>query len=105
MGYDEDAEEDAIEEEEDDSYLHEFREPSVYRQSAEASGTILHPYDRSGSFRIDQTALEEEVQELLYAFRRFNLRRVKRRRERVELGTLESERATEAERRAACFWR
>jgi len=105
-GYDEDAEEDAIEEEEDgeldslDSHLHEFREPSVYRQSEEASGTVLPTHDGLGSFRIDQTAMGEEVQEHLYAFERFNPRKVKRRRESVELGILEleTERAAEAER-------
>jgi hypothetical protein len=106
-GYDEDAEDNAIEEEEEDgeldsldSHLHEFREPSVYRQSVEASGTVLPTHDGLGSFRIDQTAMGEEVQEHLYAFERFNPRRVKRRRESMELGTLEleSERAAEAER-------
>jgi hypothetical protein len=42
----------------------------------------------------------EDVQEHLYAFERYNPRRVKRRRQSVELGTLEleSERAAEAER-------
>jgi hypothetical protein len=108
-GYDEDVEEDAVEEEEEeedgeldslDSHLHEFREPSVYRQSAEASGTVLPTHDGLGSFRIDQTAMGEEVQEHLYAFERFNPRSVKRRRESVELGMLELEveRAAEAER-------
>jgi hypothetical protein len=103
-GYDEDVEEVVEEEEEDgeldslDSHLHEFREPSLYRQSGEASGTVLPTHDGLGSFRLDQ--MGEEVQEHLYAFERFNPRRVKRRRESVELGMLEleSERAAEAER-------
>ena len=108
-GYDEGSEhtEGAIEEEEEDgeldsldSHLHEFRsEPSVYRQG-EASGTVLPTHDGLGSFRVDQTAMGEDVQEHLYAFERYNPRRVKRRRESVELGMLEleSERAAEAER-------
>lgn len=109
-GYDEGSEqtEGAIEEEEEDgeldsldSHLHEFRsEPSVYRQQGEASGTVLPTHDGLGSFRVDQTAMGEDVQEHLYAFERYNPRRVKRRRESVELGMLEleSERAAEAER-------
>lgn len=105
-----DRSEDAIEEEEEedgeldslDSHLHEFRtEPSVYREGAERSGTVLPTHDGLGSFRIDQTAMGEEVQAHLYAFERFNPRRmsVKRRREE-ELGLPfeESERAAEAER-------
>ncbi|KAE8444802.1 hypothetical protein EG329_014262 [Mollisiaceae sp. DMI_Dod_QoI] len=86
-----------------DSHLHEFRaEPSVYRQvlSGETSGTILPTHDGLGSFRLDQTVMGEEVQEHLYAFERFNPRRVKRRRESLELGMLEleNERAAETER-------
>ncbi|KAN0108647.1 hypothetical protein V8E51_008389 [Hyaloscypha variabilis] len=104
-GYDEDGE-DAVEEEEEDgeldsldSHLHEFREPSLYRQG-EASGTVLPTHDGLGSFRLDQIGMGEEVQEHLYAFERFNPRRVKRRRESIELGMLEleTERAAEAER-------
>ena len=109
-GYNEGSEqtEGVIEEEEEDgeldsldSHLHEFRsEPSVYRHEGEASGTVLPTHDGLGSFRLDQTAMGEDVQEHLYAFERYNPRRVKRRRESVELGTLEleSDRAAEAER-------
>ena len=109
-GYDEGSEhtEGVIEEEEEDgeldsldSHLHEFRsELSVYRQEGEASGTVLPTHDGLGSFRVDQTAMGEDVQEHLYAFERYNPRRVKRRRESVELGMLELEieRAAEAER-------
>lgn len=85
-----------------DSHLHEFRaDPSVYGPSGEASGTVLPTHDGLGGFRLDQTAMDEEVQEHLYAFERFNPRRVvKRRRESLELGMLELEndRAAEAER-------
>jgi len=103
-GYDEASEhtEGAIEEEEEDgeldsldSHLHEFRsEPSVYRAEGEASGTVLPTHDGLGSFRVDQTAMGEEVQEHLYAFERFNPRRVKRRRQSVELGLLEVDERT-----------
>jgi hypothetical protein len=108
--YDDDGEasENALEDDEEDgeldsldSHLHEFRaDPSVYGPNGEASGTVLPTHDGLGSFRLDQTAMDEEVQEHLYAFERFNPRRVKRRRESLELGMLEleNERAAEAER-------
>lgn len=109
-GYDETSNsahtEAAIEEEEEDgeldsldSHLHEFRtEPSVYR--GEGDATVLPTHDGLGSFRVDQTVMGEEVQQHLYAFERFNPRRVKRRRESVEMGIfeVESDRAAEAER-------
>ena len=99
--------EEEVEEEEDgeldslDSHLHEFRsEPSVYRQEGEASGSVLPTHDGLGSFRVDQTAMGEHIQEHLYAFERFNPRKVKRRRDSIEIGVLEleNERAAEAER-------
>ncbi len=104
--------EEAIEEEEEDdgeldsldSHLIDFRaEPSVYReerQGGEISGTVLPTHDGLGSFRLDHTNMGEEVQEQLYAFERFNPRRVKRRRESLELGMLEleDEKAADAER-------
>lgn len=108
--YDETSEhtEAALEEEEDgeldslDSHLHEFRtEPSVYRErEGEASGTVLPTHDGLGSFRVDQTMMGEDVQQQLYAFEQFNPRRVKRRRESVEVGLFEidNERGAELER-------
>ncbi|KAL5324822.1 hypothetical protein ACEPPN_005940 [Leptodophora sp. 'Broadleaf-Isolate-01'] len=111
----EEGSEEAIDEEDGeldslDSHLHEFRaEPSVYRESqrGEASGTVLPTHDGLGSFRLDQTAMGEDVQEHLYAFERYNPRRVKRRRESLEIGILEEgERAAEAERtRRIEMWR
>ncbi|KAH7390419.1 hypothetical protein BKA64DRAFT_123294 [Cadophora sp. MPI-SDFR-AT-0126] len=109
----EEGSEEAIDEEDGeldslDSHLHEFRaEPSVYRESGEASGTVLPTHDGLGSFRLDQTAMGEDVQEHLYAFERYNPRRVKRRRESLEMGILEEgERAAEAERtRRIEMWR
>ncbi|KAH7311819.1 hypothetical protein BKA65DRAFT_155921 [Rhexocercosporidium sp. MPI-PUGE-AT-0058] len=111
----EEGSEEAIDEEDGeldslDSHLHEFRtEPSVYRESqrGEASGTVLPTHDGLGSFRLDQTAMGEDVQEHLYAFERFNPRRVKRRRESLEIGILEEgERAVEVDRtRRIEMWR
>lgn len=83
-----------------DSHLHQFgQDHSVYGPSGEVSGTVLPTHDGLGSFRLDQ-AMDDEVQEHLYAFERFNPRRVKRRRESLELGMLEleNERAAEVER-------
>ncbi|RDW79897.1 hypothetical protein BP6252_04535 [Coleophoma cylindrospora] len=74
-----------------DSHLHEFRtEPSIYnRRQSNSAGPVLPTHDGLGSFRVDQTTMGEEVQEHLYAFERYNPRRVKRRRESLELGALE----------------
>jgi hypothetical protein len=106
-GYEEGYSEDAIEEEEEedgeldslDSHLHEFRsEPSVWRgngeREMEKSGTVLPTHDGLGGFRMT----ENVVQEHLYAFERFNPRRVKRRREGEGILDEESERAAEVER-------
>ncbi|EPE35314.1 hypothetical protein GLAREA_11013 [Glarea lozoyensis ATCC 20868] len=105
--------EEAIEEEEEDgeldsldSHLHEFRaEPSVYRSSGvkengEASQSVLPTHDGLGSFRVDQPMNDQDVQDQLYAFEKYNPRRVKRRRESLELGQMEldSDRAVEVER-------
>jgi hypothetical protein len=96
----EDAELDSL-----DSHLHAFRqEPSVYRHVQDEGlkssvNPVLPTHDGLGSFRIDESA-REGVQEHLYAFERYNPRKVKRRRESLELGALElqDEKATEAER-------
>lgn len=108
--YDEASEqtEEAIDEEEDgeldslDSHLHEFREPSIYRggREGEASGTVLPTHDGLGSFRVDQTAMGDDVQQHLYSFERYNPRRVKRRRPSEDLGVLEpeSDRSVDMER-------
>jgi hypothetical protein len=114
-GYEEDASEHTetiIEEEEDgeldslDSHLHEFRaETSAFRESSTENINVggipvLPTHDGLGSFRIDRTAMGEGIQEHLYAFERFNPRRIKRRRESFELGqmALENERMVEHER-------
>ncbi|KAG9238448.1 hypothetical protein BJ875DRAFT_48726 [Amylocarpus encephaloides] len=100
-GEEEDGELDSL-----DSHLHEFgQEPSVYRpsglrESGELSNTVLPTHDGLGSFRIDRTMMGEDVQEQLYAFEQYNPRRVKRRREGLEIGQLEleNERAAGADR-------
>lgn len=89
-----------------DSHLHEFRaEPGTFREPFgedlnASSNPVLPTHDGLGSFRIDQTAMGDGVQEHLYAFERYNPRRIKRRRESLELGqmTLENERLVEHER-------
>jgi len=114
-GYEEDVSEHTeamIEEEEDgeldslDSHLHEFRaETSAFRElpteDVNLGGIpVLPTHDGLGSFRIDRTVMGEGVQEHLYTFERYNPRRVKRRRESLELGqmALENENMLEHEK-------
>jgi len=114
-GYEEDASEHTeaiIEEEEDgeldslDSHLHEFRaETSAFRESSTEDMNVggipvLPTHDGLGSFRIDRMAVGEGIQEHLYAFEQYNPRRIKRRRESLELGqmALENESIFEHER-------
>ncbi|KAM3075149.1 hypothetical protein ACMFMG_007397 [Clarireedia jacksonii] len=85
-----------------DSHLHEFRtEPSVYRQDddGDGEGPVLPKHDGLGSFRVDG-AMGDDVQQHLYAFELYNPKRVKRRRESLEIGemALENERLAEMER-------
>ncbi|WYZ41572.1 hypothetical protein EsH8_V_000467 [Colletotrichum jinshuiense] len=75
-----------------DSHLPEFRTvPSLYTQSAGVGAAqnlpVLPAHDGLGSFRLDSP----EVQEQIYAFERFNPKRVRRRRESLELAQLEME--------------
>jgi hypothetical protein len=87
-----------------DSHLHEFgTEPSVYR--GETSRTVLPTHDGLGSFRGDRTSMGPEVQEHLYSFERYNPRRVKRRRESVEISFLEEEAAETERTRRVEKWR
>lgn len=77
-----------------DSHLHAFRaEPSMYRHgldiAQDSAGTVLPTHDGLGSFRVDQTAMGEAVQEHLYSFERYNPRRVKRRRQSMDLETVD----------------
>ncbi|KFY36357.1 hypothetical protein V494_05077 [Pseudogymnoascus sp. VKM F-4513 (FW-928)] len=70
-----------------DSHLLEFRAESAYGDA----NPVLPTHDGLGSFRLDGTTMGEGVQEQLYAFERFNPRRIRRRRESLELGQRELE--------------
>lgn len=80
-----------------DSHLPDF----IHQGALHQSTTILPGHDGLGSFRVDSRALAADMQEQMYQFERYNPRRVKRRRESLELGqlALESEEAQEAARR------
>lgn len=109
-GYDDNSE--AVEDEEEDGEgedgeldsldenLHEFgyRTELSAERSGEQSGTVLPTHDGLGSFRLDQTTMGDGVQEHLYAFERFNPRRVVKRRRESEIIGEEEERAVEAAR-------
>lgn len=114
--YSEPAESDLLEEDEAieddaeldslDSHLPEFLNRG--QQGGFQSTTILPAHDGLGSFRIDTQGLSTEMQETMYQFERYNPRRIKRRRESLELGqlALEGEEAHEAaQRRRIEEWR
>lgn len=94
--------EDAIVEDEDDgeldsldSHLHEFGADSGYRETARnaqaSTNPVLPTHDGLGSFRLNRTAMGDGVQEHLYEFERYNPRRIKRRKESLDIGQLELE--------------
>ncbi|KAJ2971283.1 hypothetical protein NUW58_g9460 [Xylaria curta] len=87
---------DAVEEEDDaeldslDSHLPEFRStPDSY--AVPHAAHVLPAHDGLGSFRLEQEGMGADVQNRLYAFEQYNPRRVKRRRESIDLvrGVLE----------------
>lgn len=80
-----------------DSHLPDF----IHQGGLQQSTTILPGHDGLGSFRLDNRTLAADMQEQMYQFERYNPRRVKRRRESLELGqlALENEEAQEAARR------
>jgi len=87
---DEDTTEDDAELDSLDSHLPDFRSlPNAYH--LHASATVLPTHDGLGSFRIDSTAVGSEMQDHIYAFERFNPRRLKRRRDGFEAGHLHLE--------------
>lgn len=97
-------EDDAIEDDAEfdslDSHLPDFLHRG--QQGGNTQSTTIFPgHDGLGSFRLDTQGLATEMQETIYQFERYNPRRVKRRRESLELGqlALESEEAQEADRR------
>ncbi|OIW23537.1 hypothetical protein CONLIGDRAFT_649567 [Coniochaeta ligniaria NRRL 30616] len=98
----EDAELDSL-----DSHLPDFRSlPSPYSQLSSQQQAVPHTvpvlpgHDGLGSFQLDTQAISSDVQEQLYAFERFNPRRIKRRRESLDLAqqALEQEDAQQADR-------
>lgn len=88
-------EDDAVEDDAEldslDSHLADFTQ----------STPIVPGHDGLGSFRLDTRMLSADMQEQMYQFERYNPRRVKRRRESMELGqlALEQEEAQDAARR------
>ena len=97
---DEDAAEDDAELDSLDSHLPDFRSNPNAHGRFHASTTVLPGHDGLGSFRLDITAMDSEMQDHIYAFERYNPRRVKRRRGSFDLTPLEleSEQAQEADR-------
>jgi len=91
-----------------DSHLPEFLSiPNPYSQQ-DSPIPVLPTHDGLGSFRRDSTAVTAEMQQHMYAFERYNPRRVKRRRENLDLAQLqlEDERVQEMERnRRVEVWR
>lgn len=76
-----------------DSHLPDFRAvPNDHSHGFSQSIPILPTHDGLGSFRLDNQAMGSEMQDRIYAFEQFNPRRVKRRRESLELAQLEIER-------------
>ncbi|RKF53738.1 hypothetical protein GcM3_216044 [Golovinomyces cichoracearum] len=73
-----------------DSHLPEFRnEPYAHSNSGPGPcGTILPTHDGLGSFRLDSTKTDNEAQQNLYGFERFNPRQVKMRNESAKLDLL-----------------
>ncbi|KAJ9141666.1 hypothetical protein NKR23_g7684 [Pleurostoma richardsiae] len=70
-----------------DSHLPDFRAQNsqVFTQASQ----ILPAHDGLGSFRIDVPGTESEMQDRMFAFERFNPRRIKRRRESLGLARLD----------------
>ncbi|KAI0479811.1 hypothetical protein F4859DRAFT_450607 [Xylaria cf. heliscus] len=93
---------DTVDEEDDDgeldsldSHLPEFRStPDLYMSSEVAAHSthVLPAHDGLGSFRLEQEGMGIDIQNRLYSFEQYNPRRIKRRRESVELAPGELER-------------
>lgn len=88
---DDEEEEDDAELDSLDSHLPEFRStPNVY-SSTHGLAPIVPAHDGLGSFRVDHDGMGQDVQNRLFAFEQYNPRRVKRRRESLELAQIEME--------------
>lgn len=81
---DDDAELDSL-----DSHLPEFRSTPHFSHSAPGLAPIVPAHDGLGSFRLDHDGMGQDVQDRLFAFEKYNPRRVKRRRESLELAQVE----------------
>ncbi|KAI1362915.1 hypothetical protein F5Y08DRAFT_258735 [Xylaria arbuscula] len=92
---------DAVEDEEDaeldslDNHLPEFRStPDLYVSSGALPHTdpVFPNHDGLGLFQLEQEGMGEDIQNRLYAFEQYNPRRIKRRRESLNLAQAELER-------------
>lgn len=86
---DEDAELDSL-----DSHLPEFRSvPNLINTPHGFAHTtpVLPAHDGLGSFRLDHEGMGADAQDRLYAFEQYNPRRVRRRRESLEMAQAEME--------------
>ncbi|KAI0434418.1 hypothetical protein F5Y09DRAFT_296193 [Xylaria sp. FL1042] len=87
---------DAVEDEDDaeldslDSHLPEFRSTPDFRISQAAP--VLPNHDGLGLFPLEQDGMGQDIQNRLYAFEQYNPRRIKRRRESLDLAQAELER-------------
>ncbi|KAI1085256.1 hypothetical protein F5B20DRAFT_567902 [Whalleya microplaca] len=86
-----------------DSHLPEFRStPDYYNPSniLPHATPVVPAHDGLGSFRLEQEAIRADIQEQMYAFEQYNPRRVKRRRESLDLAQaeLENEHAQEMDK-------
>lgn len=87
--YDEDAELDSL-----DSHLPEFRSvPNLINTPHGVAhiAPVLPAHDGLGSFWLDHEGMGADAQDRLYAFEQYNPRRVKRRRESLEMAQAETE--------------
>ncbi|KAI0406557.1 hypothetical protein F4802DRAFT_558247 [Xylaria palmicola] len=78
-----------------DSHLPEFRStPDLYMSYETVPNTthVLPTHDGLGSFRLEQEGMGTDIQNRLYAHEQYNPRRVKRRRESIDLAQVELER-------------
>ncbi|KAI1851007.1 hypothetical protein JX266_003672 [Neoarthrinium moseri] len=75
-----------------DSHLPEFR-----TIPAHGLAPIVPAHDGLGSFRLDHEGMGADVQNRLYAFEQYNPRRVKRRRESLEVAQVEVDKEQEQE--------
>ncbi|KAI0019295.1 hypothetical protein F4780DRAFT_447859 [Xylariomycetidae sp. FL0641] len=77
-----------------DSHLPEFRSTPQFYESSQAlhhATPVVPAHDGLGSFQLDREVMGADVQNRLYAFEQYNPRRVKRRRESLDLAQAEFE--------------